>query len=98
MIRRPPRPTLFPYTPLFRSDDPNPANVRAAYIPPLRESFVMDLRPKVLVIVRAAVCALLIAAANFAGLLLARVIEREGERSEERRVGKEGRSRWWPYH
>ena len=60
-------------------DDPNPANVRAAYIPPLRESFVMDLRPKILVIVGAAVCALLIAAANFAGLLLARVIEREGE-------------------
>jgi putative ABC transport system permease protein len=60
-------------------DDTNPANVRAAYIPPLRESFVMDLRPKILVIVGAAVCALLIAAANFAGLLLARVIEREGE-------------------
>src|SRR5437763_3912094 len=60
-------------------DDPNPANARAAYIPPLRESFVMDLRPKISVIVGAAVCALLIAAANFAGLLLARVIEREGE-------------------
>src|SRR6266404_3381272 len=60
-------------------DDPNPANVRAAYIPPLRERFVRDLRPKILVIVGAAVCALLIAAANFAGLLLARVIEREGE-------------------
>src|ERR1051325_10645252 len=60
-------------------DDPNPANVRGAYIPPLRESFVMDLRPKILVIVGAAVCALLIAAVNFAGLLLARVIEREGE-------------------
>jgi putative ABC transport system permease protein len=60
-------------------DDPNPANVRAAYIPPLRESFVMDLRPKILVIIGAALCALLIAAANFAGLLLARVIEREGE-------------------
>src|SRR5213595_1961831 len=60
-------------------DDPNPANARAAYIPPLRESFVMDLRPKILAIVGAAVCALLIAAANFAGLLLARVIEREGE-------------------
>ena len=60
-------------------DDPNPANVRAAYIPPLRESFVMDLRPKILVIIGAAVCALLIAATNFAGLVLARVIEREGE-------------------
>ena len=60
-------------------EDPNPTNARSAYIPPLRESFVMDLRPKILVIVGAAVCALLIAAANFAGLLLARVIEREGE-------------------
>ena len=59
--------------------DPNPANARAAYLPPLRESFVMDLRPKLLVIVGAAACALLIAAANFAGLLLARVVEREGE-------------------
>jgi hypothetical protein len=60
-------------------DDPNPVNARAAYMPPLRESFVMDLRPKLFVIIGAAACALLIAAANFAGLLLARVIEREGE-------------------
>src|SRR5437763_15596181 len=59
--------------------EPNPNNAHAAYLPPLRESFVMDLRPKILVIVVAAMCALLIAAANFAGLLLARVIEREGE-------------------
>ncbi|PYK83863.1 MAG: hypothetical protein DME41_05010 [Verrucomicrobia bacterium] len=59
--------------------DPNPANARGAYIPPLRESFVMDLRPKILVIIGAAAGALLIAAVNFAGLLLARVIEREGE-------------------
>jgi putative ABC transport system permease protein len=58
---------------------PNPNNARAAYMPPLRESFVMDLRPKILVIVGAALCALLIAAANFAGLLLTRVIEHEGE-------------------
>ena len=60
-------------------NDPNPANARAAYMPPLHESFVMDLQPKILVIVGAALCALLIAATNFAGLLLARVIEREGE-------------------
>jgi predicted permease len=60
-------------------DDPNPANARAAYIPPLRESFIMDLRPKIMIIVGAAICTLLIAASNFAGLLLARVIEREGE-------------------
>jgi putative ABC transport system permease protein len=58
---------------------PDPGNARAAYLPPLRDSFVLDLRPKILVIVVAALCALLIAAANFAGLLLTRVIEREGE-------------------
>jgi len=63
----------------INQNDPNPTNVRAAYMPPLRESFVMDLRPKLFVIIGAAICALLIAAANFAGLLLARVIEREGE-------------------
>jgi putative ABC transport system permease protein len=60
-------------------NDPNPVNARAAYIPPLHESFVMDLRPKILLIVGAALCALLIAAANFAGLLLARIVDREGE-------------------
>ena len=63
----------------INQSSPNPNNARAAYMPPLRESFVMDLRPKILVIVGAALCALLIAAANFAGLLLTRVIEREGE-------------------
>ena len=60
-------------------DDPNPVNARAAYIVPLRESFVMDLRPKVMIIGGAAICALLIAASNFAGLLLGRVMDREGE-------------------
>src|SRR2546421_1136775 len=76
-------------------DDPNPGNVRAAYIPPLRESFVMDLRPKILVIVGAAVCALLIAAANFAGLLLARVIEREGEFALRAALGASRRRLVW---
>jgi predicted permease len=59
--------------------EPSPTNARGAYMPPLRESFVMDLRPKILVVVGAGLCALLVAAANFAGLMLARVIEREGE-------------------
>ena len=58
---------------------PDSNNARSAYLPRLRESFVLDLRPKILVIVVAALCALLIAAANFAGLLVTRVIEREGE-------------------
>src|SRR5256886_6710336 len=80
---------------IINRDDPNPANVRAAYIPPLRESFVMDLRPKILVIVGAAVCALLIAAANFAGLLLARVIEREGEFALRAALGASRRRLVW---
>jgi len=63
----------------INQSNPNPANPRAAYLPRLRESFVMDLRPKILVIIGAAVCAFLIAAANFAGLLLSRVVAGEGE-------------------
>ena len=66
---------------------PDPNNARAAYMPPLRDSFVMDLRPKILVIVIAALCVLLIAAANFAGLLLTRVVERESEFSLRRALG-----------
>ena len=66
---------------------PDPNNARAVYMPPLRESFVMDLRPKILVIVIAALCVLLIAASNFAGLLLTRVVEREGEFSLRRALG-----------
>ena len=68
---------------------PDPNNARAAYMPPLRESFVMDLRPKILVIVVAALCVLLVAAANFAGLLLTRVVERESEFSLRRALGAE---------
>ena len=63
----------------IKQNDPDPNNAHGVYLPPLRDSFVMDLRPKILVIVAAALCALLIAAANFAGLLLTRVVEREGE-------------------
>jgi putative ABC transport system permease protein len=57
--------------------DPN--NPKCAAILPLRDSFIMDVRPKLLIIAAAAVCALLVAAANFAGLLLSRAIERDGE-------------------
>jgi putative ABC transport system permease protein len=59
--------------------DPDPGNAPRGYLIPLRDSFVMDLRPKLLVIAGAALCALLVAAANFAGLMLARVVERDGE-------------------
>ncbi len=58
---------------------PDPSNAQRAYLIPLRDSFIMDLRPKLLIIAGAALCALLVAAANFAGLMLARVVERDGE-------------------
>jgi putative ABC transport system permease protein len=58
---------------------PDPSNAPRAYLIPLRDSFIMDLRPKLLIILAAALCALLVAAANFAGLMLARVVERDGE-------------------
>ncbi|HJT79747.1 MAG TPA: ABC transporter permease [Chthoniobacterales bacterium] len=63
----------------IQQEMPHPSNATGAYMPPLRESFVMDLRPKILIIIGAALSALLIAAVNFAGLLLARVVERQGE-------------------
>src|SRR5256714_2795203 len=58
---------------------PDPANALRAYMIPLRDSFITELRPKLLLIAGAGLCALLVAAANFAGLLLARVVERDGE-------------------
>jgi putative ABC transport system permease protein len=58
---------------------PDPSNPPRAWLIPLRESFTMELRPKLLLIAGAALCALLVAAANFAGLMLARVVERDGE-------------------
>ena len=57
----------------------DPGNPQRAYIRTLHEGFVADLQPKLLAIYGAALCALLVAAANFAGLLLARSVEREGD-------------------
>jgi predicted permease len=59
--------------------DPDPNNTPRAYLIPLRESFIMNLRPKLLIIAGSAICALFVAAANFAGLMLGRVVERDGE-------------------
>ena len=63
------------------ASNPDPQNPRRAYVRPLREGFmrIAVLRPKLFAIGGAAFCALLIAAANFSGLLLARTIAREGE-------------------
>src|SRR3989454_12673025 len=102
MIRRPPRSTLFPYTTLFRSLD------RPQQLPLDREIDVADLVEEQ----EPALSCLDEARLRFLGVreraaLVAEQLgfhERRGQgravdldRSEERRVGKECRSRWSPY-
>src|SRR3989441_10299068 len=108
MIRRPPRSTLFPYTTLFRS--PLRRLIQPYLLRRLKtdRAIVADLPDKTEV---KAFCLLSSAQAALyqktvdeleraiAGLTQG--IERRGlvlARSEERRVGKECRSRWSPYH
>jgi putative ABC transport system permease protein len=66
---------------------PDKNNALRAYMIPLRDSFIQNLRPKLLLIAGAALCALLVAAANFAGLMLARVVERDGEMALRAAIG-----------
>src|SRR2546430_15241292 len=106
MIRRPPRSTLFPYTPLFRSrraGKKHPADPTATTIaatPPNVQASVAE-TPQINIIGKPDVAIL--------GLWLARnrvspwLANRPttipaAKRSEERRVGKECRSRGSPYH
>src|SRR2546430_15055998 len=99
MIRQPPRSTLFPYTTLFRSrvgTDDRRALVAFAELntdgeilrPVLRhdpraEGAALGLEPR----------------ARLLEISRQRpAVHHAGARSEERRVGKECRSRWSPYH
>src|SRR2546429_9624299 len=93
MIRRPPRSTLFPYTTLFRSENAfyydfkRPGGFAAEDLPRIEETMraiVQEDLP-----VRREEVPKTEAVRRFRAL---------GERSEERRVGKECRSRWSPYH
>src|SRR3712207_9511141 len=99
MMRRPPRSTLFPYTTLFRSPRAVAA-YRAHYSAgALLEATVYPGVPELLAALTGAGATLAVATSKpepFAVRLLAHT----GllPRSEERRVGKEGRSRWSPYH
>src|SRR2546422_10969312 len=100
MIRRPPRSTLFPYTTLFRSRPGYAAGRAAGIRSPLAEARMTKAD------IRAAARALGIPVwdAPAAPCLSSRVAygiaitPHRLARSEERRVGKECRSRWSPYH
>src|SRR3712207_9446580 len=103
MIRRPPRSTLFPYTTLFRSNAIELDKVHHAYL------FVGSRGTGKTSMAKLLACALNAeggprtdfspddpaARAIMTGNSLDVV---EMDRSEERRVGKECRSRWSPYH
>src|SRR2546427_12098118 len=97
MIRRPPRSTLFPYTTLFRSRaaklgeeirtvaDRHRGDVAAAGSVLLNVREVVQTTSKQI----SQLGELSASIDDFVELI---------KRSEERRVGKEGRSRWSPYH
>src|SRR2546427_11058284 len=105
MIRRPPRSTLFPYTTLFRSErgvghvgEPllGQPHVGQAARELLQEDLHLHARQ---VLAHALVRA--IAEGQVVAGVVAVDVEEVGigeMRSEERRVGKECRSRWSPYH
>src|SRR3712207_9226866 len=97
MIRRPPRSTLFPYTTLFRSyDDLAPYLTRQTLMASslnnasemsAEDFFALHLYQGKIYKTN-----------NMLGKTLAQYCSNDTARSEERRVGKECRSRWSPYH
>src|SRR3712207_9367741 len=106
MIRRPPRSTLFPYTTLFRSDNTEPRSAAAFVHHGMTSSDLLDTALAVQLTdatdVLLAKADRLVAALCDHGLAhrdTIKVGRTHGvHRSEERRVGKAGRSRWSPYH
>src|SRR3712207_9536040 len=100
MIRRPPRSTLFPYTTLFRSAVRQAVTGAAPDVvlhlaaqPLVRESYR---EPRFTIETNVLGTYNVLEAAQATGSVRAQVVVTT--RSEERRVGKECRSRWSPYH
>src|SRR2546426_10457384 len=98
MIRRPPRSTLFPYTTLFRS-----GNARLTTSLPRTHVALMGIEKVIPRFADLEVFLQLLPRSGTGQVLTAYQslitgTKRRRERSEERRVGKECRSRWSPYH
>src|SRR2546430_16723031 len=108
MIRRPPRSTLFPYTTLFRSGkirrQVGGVNDRIRQVHRQvvrgRAEVRADLQPRaVLEIGTYFGSTTYNLAVNLPDAIIHTAdLPPDFSRSEERRVGKEGRSRWSPYH
>src|SRR3712207_9373652 len=111
MIRRPPRSTLFPYTTLFRSGlGVMRQFIGSVRDDTTVQRFLVDLAPPAVReawdAVEAAELALMEVDDEPAQMAYANALGHWGDvggydvevRSEERRVGKECRSRWSPYH
>src|SRR3989441_10312210 len=102
MIRRPPRSTLFPYTTLFRSHM-REAELRGEKVVEGARSEEAKIRSEIQSLRRVRrqlVEDLRSTLESYYRMMAADFGEDAGEpkRSEERRVGKECRSRWSPYH
>src|SRR2546426_10476975 len=98
MIRRPPRSTLFPYTTLFRSLFEH----RHLWLRSRRQVAIARVRHEVIQAIRDFFYERHFVVVD-TPILTGSIGEAAGhlfavERSEERRVGKECRSRWSPYH
>src|SRR2546426_9549412 len=87
MIRRPPRSTLFPYTTLFRS--PYLARAAEEHSGPHMPWFWQG-KLQGGGVLNDMMC--------HSSLVVRHLLTPPDARSEERRVGKECRSRWSPYH
>src|SRR3712207_9081224 len=100
MIRRPPRSTLFPYTTLFRSlydlgfsivaTRGTARAIRSLGVPVERINKINEGSPHVVDRIAGGGVDLVVNTPTGSGA--------RSDRSEERRVGKECRSRWSPYH
>src|SRR5256884_8604915 len=101
MIRRPPRSTLFPYTTLFRSQDAVKADSSQCKRQSGKQREKQHVKPllcdgRAQYILHGSEIIRRLLSRNTLQALLYSLSEQT--RSEERRVGKECRSRWSPYH